>query len=115
LGFKVVNCDLVIKMPIATGNGGREHSASEMRRLRRLKRVGMLDKFLPEVFYYNKTSGVIAMRYYPPYESFEDQADALGTLAGDLIHRLTRVRCNDIHTDNVREGPRNAVIIDLGL
>ncbi len=114
-GFKVVNCDLVIKMPIETGNGGREHSASEMRRIRRLRQFGKMEKFLPEIFYYNKTSGVLAMRYYPAYESFEDQADALGTLAGELIWCWTTIKCNDIHTENVREGPRNAVIIDLGL
>jgi len=112
-GFKVVNCDLVVKFPEKTG--GRGHAASEMRRLKRLKKLGVLDKFLPEVLYYDKPTGVIAMRYYPAYEDFEAQADALGHLAGVLIHRLTRVHCSDIHTDNVRQGVKNAVVIDLGL
>ncbi len=112
-GFKVINCDLVVKFPEKTG--GRAHARSEMRRLSRLKKLGVLDRFLPEVLYFDRETGVIAMRYYPAFEDFEAQADALGHLAGVLIRRLTRVSCSDIHTENVRQGLKNAVIIDLGL
>ncbi len=86
-----------------------------MRRLSRLKKLGVLDRFLPEVLYFDRETGVIAMRYYPAFEDFEAQADALGHLAGVLIRRLTRVSCSDLHTENVRQGLKNAVIIDLGL
>src|SRR5216684_6048992 len=62
-GYKIKNCDLVIKFPI--GEEGKIHTRDEVRRLKRLKKDVILKRFLPEVFYYNKKSGVILMRYYP--------------------------------------------------
>jgi tRNA A-37 threonylcarbamoyl transferase component Bud32 len=112
-GYKVRHCDLVIKFP--TDAEGVKHSAQEIKRLRRLKQCGTLDRFLPEVFYYDKKSGVIVMRYYPEFVDFEDEADAMGSMIGALIQRLTRVKCSDIHTDNVRQNKDDAIIIDLGL
>jgi tRNA A-37 threonylcarbamoyl transferase component Bud32 len=122
-GFKVRDCDLVIKFPrqMALKSGkkslteGKKHSAQEIRRLRRLRQVGTLNTFLPEVFYYDKKSGVIAMKYYSKFSDFEEQADAMGGIIESLIFRLTRVRCGDIHTDNVRQDKDHAIIIDLGL
>lgn len=122
-GYKVRDCDLVFKFPrtIELKSGkkslaeGRKHSAAEIRRLRRLRQVGALDPFLPEIFYYDKKSGVIGMRYYPTFIDFEDQADAMGNVIGKLIHSLMRVTCGDIHTENVRRNKETAVIIDLGL
>jgi hypothetical protein len=122
-GYKVRHTDLVIKFPIREGkddNGseGIQHSTQEMRRLRRLKKAGTLNQFLPEVLYYDKKSGVIMMRYYPEFDGYEEQADAMGKMVGKLIYRIARVRCTDIHTENVRKGRwdglKNAVIIDLG-
>lgn len=117
-GYKVRNCDLVIKFPQTLKAGpeeGRQHSAQEIRRLRRLRKSGTLGEFLPEVFYYDKKSGVIAMRYYREFDDFEDQADAMGKMIQKLIYRIARVRCTDIHTDNVRRGRQwNAILIDLG-
>ncbi len=122
-GYKVKDCDLVLKFPrkIALKSGkkslaeGRKHSAAEIRRLRRLRQVTCLDKFLPEIFYYDKKSGVIGMKYYPTFTDFEDQADAMGTVIESLIFGVSRIRCTDIHTENVRQNKERAVIIDLGL
>jgi len=72
---------------------------------------------LPEVFYYDQTHGIIVMRKYPKYDSFEDQADAMGQMIQRLIYAVTRVKCQDIHTENVRKRRMNhegAVLIDLG-
>ena len=123
-GYKVRNTDLVIKFPVLTGKNdddpseGIQHSVQEIRRLRRLKKAGTLNQFLPEVLYYDKKSGVIMMRYYPEFDGYEEQADAMGKMVGKLIYRIAGVRCTDIHTENVRKGRwdglKNAVIIDLG-
>jgi len=113
-GYKVKGCDLVIKFP------GCEvedlwHSRQEVRRLNRLKKAGVLREFLPEIFFYDKKTGVIAMRYYREFVNFEKQADAMGRMIQKLIYRLTRVKCTDIHTENVRSrNIRDAVLIDLG-
>lgn len=113
MGYKIRNCDLVIKFPM--GEEGRRHSAQEIRHVKRLKKDRTLTRFLPEIFYYSKKSGVILMRYYPQFRDFEEQADALGRLIGRLIYRVTRVPCTDVHTENVRQGPfERAIIIDLG-
>jgi hypothetical protein len=115
-GYKVRNTDVVLKFPVVTSGDreeGIQHSKQEIDRLRRLKRAGTVEQFLPEVFYYNKKTGVIAMRYYPAYDGFEEQADAMGKMVSKLFYRIARVRCTDIHTENVRKG-ENAIIIDLG-
>jgi hypothetical protein len=72
---------------------------------------------LPEVFYYDKARGIIVMRKYPKYDSFEDQADAMGQMIQRLIFAVVRIRCQDIHTENVRKRRMNhdqSVLIDLG-
>lgn len=117
-GFKIKNSDVVIKFPLRaeTTKEGIEHSRSEMRRLRRLRATGTLEPFLPEVLYYDKKNGVIAMRYYKNFESYEQQADAMGRMIEKMIYRIAHVRVTDIHTENVRRGraSRDVTLIDLG-
>lgn len=72
---------------------------------------------LPEVFYYDKARGIVVMRKYPKYDSFEDQADAMGQMIQRLIFAVVGIRCQDIHTENVRKRRMNhdqSVLIDLG-
>ena len=80
-----------------------------------LKRFGTAPT--PAHFYYDKTHGIIVMRKYPKYDSFEDQADAMGQMIQRLIFAVTKVRCQDIHTENVRKRRMNhdqSTLIDLG-
>jgi len=116
-GFKVVNADVVIKFPISKSTSqGVKHSAQEVRRIRRLRESSTLAPFLPEVLYYDRASGVIAMRYYSEFEDFEKQADAMGKMIGKMIYRISGVKCTDVHTENVRRGRGrlDCVLIDLG-
>ncbi len=69
---------------------------------------------LPEVFYYDKTKGIVVMRKYPKYWSFENQANAMGRMIQRLVYAVTRVKCQDIHTGNVRRGRAQSILIDLG-
>jgi len=113
-GYKIKGCDLVIKFP-GDDAEDKQHSRAEIRRLRRLRKAGTLGEFLPEVFYYDPKSGVVVMRYYREFENFEKQADAMGRMIQKLIFRIARVRCTDIHTENVRKRDmKDAVLIDLG-
>lgn len=115
-GYKIRNCDLVVKFPLS--EFGVTHSAHEMGRLRRLRRIKVLDRFLPEVYYYDKKSGVIVMKHYAAFRDFEEQADAMGNMIEKLIFRIARVKCTDIHTENIRQGRypnARAVLVDLGL
>lgn len=115
--FKVVNCDVVVKFPISKSTSqGVKHSQQEMRRIRRLRESNTLAPFLPEVLYYDKATGVIAMRYYPEFEDFEKEADAMGKMIQKMIYRISGVKCTDVHTENVRRGRGrlDAILIDLG-
>lgn len=115
--FKVVNSDVVVKFPRSkTTADGVKHSSQEITRLRRLRESETLRPFLPEVLYYDKAAGVVAMRYYEEFDDFEKQADAMGKMIQKLIHRISNVRCDDIHTENVRQGRGrlDVILIDLG-
>ena len=117
-GYKVRGCDIVIKFPLRTSNKTElenvQHARQEIARLKRLRKVAELVPYLPEVFYYDPKSGVTAMRHYPMFRDFEEQADAMGRMIQKLIFRIARVRCTDIHTENVRRQNQDAILIDLG-
>ena len=115
--YKVANCDVVIKFPrTKTESEGKKHSQEEMARIRRLRESSVLVPFLPEVLYYDKSTGVIAMRFYGEFRGFEEQADAMGKMIQKLITRISGVKCTDVHTENVRRGRgrQDCVLIDLG-
>lgn len=112
-GYKIVNADMVIKFPKDTE--GIKHSLAEVRRIHRLMKFKILRRHLPEILYFDKASGVLIMRYYPRFRSFEVQADAMGEALARVISSLTRTHCSDLHTENVRSSEEDdAVIIDLG-
>lgn len=115
--YKVVDSDVVIKFPRSkTTSEGKKHSQQEMTRIRSLRESTVLAPFLPEVLYYDKSAGVIAMRYYGTFKGFEEQADAMGRMIEKLVTRISGVRVYDIHTENVRRGRgrKDCVLIDLG-
>ena len=115
----------MVKFPLA-GSGrlrkssyrdGIEHSDTEVDRIKRLARWPVMRPHLPEVFYHDKQSGILVMRKYPKYATFETQVDAMGQMIQRLVYKLTKVRCSDIHSDNVRKRRFNneqSVLIDLG-
>lgn len=115
---KIVNCDLVVKFPLESDvPTGRKHTLSEVRRLARLRKSRVMQPHLPEMFYIDKVHGILVMRFYPKYDSFEEQADSMGRLIQRLIYAHTRTRTSDIHTENVnrrRTNNEGAVLIDLG-
>lgn len=115
---KIVNCDLVVKFPLESDvPTGRRHTLSEVRRLARLRKSRVMQPHLPEIFYVDKVKGILVMRYYPKYDSFEEQVDSMGRLIQRLIYAHTRTRTSDIHTENVhrrRVNHEGAVLIDLG-
>lgn len=115
--FKVTNSDVVIKFPASkTTSEGIKHSAMEIKRIRKLRESSTLTPFLPEVIFYDRKAGVVAMRHYETFENFELQADALGKMIGKMMSRISGMRCTDVHTENVRRGrgKLDAVLIDLG-
>jgi len=115
--YRIKSFPLVVKFPCDEPSD--RHSRAEMRKIKKLSEFPFLRKYLPRVYYYDPKSGVIVMELYSRFSDNVDAADALGRLAGMLIHRLTGVPMKDIHTDNIltpdprRRSPR-LVFCDLG-
>lgn len=114
--YQIKDLPLVVKFPIE--DDGIDHSRDEMRKIRTLSKFKFLRKYLPKVYYYDRQSGVIVMKFYEDFEDYDDACDAVGTLAGELIKRLTGVSMVDIHSGNARirdyHEPPRLVLIDLG-
>jgi hypothetical protein len=115
--YRIKSFPLVVKFP--RDEPYDRHSRAEMRKIKKLSEFPFLRRYLPKVYYYDPKNGVIVMELYHPFSDNVDAADALGRLAGMLIHRLTGVPMKDIHTDNIRTpnpqrcSPR-LVFCDLG-
>jgi hypothetical protein len=120
--LRVINCDLVVKFPLAVGRSrytgeGKRHTRTEISRWRRLRRYRFMHRYLPTIYYHDKASGTLVMSYHPKFADFEKQVDALGEFIQKLILQATGVRTTDLHGDNVHERApkaKRAVIIDLG-
>lgn len=114
--YQIKDLPLVVKFPIE--DDGIDHSRDEMRKIKKFSKFKFLRKYLPKVYYYDRQSGVIVMKFYEDFEDCGDACDAVGTLAGELIKRLTGVSMVDIHSENVRVRdtykPPRLVFCDLG-
>ena len=111
-GYKVTRCDAVVKFP--KGDEGKEHTRAEVARIRRLRNSPVLRPYLPEILYYDSRAGIVVMRYYPKFRSFETQVDTMCNMVERLIRAATGCRVSDLHSENIHDHDGDAVIIDLG-
>jgi len=69
--YKISDLPLVVKLPIGedgTFDDNIAHTYNEMdaiKRVTRYKKYDKIRKYLPKIYYYNKTHGVILMHEYP--------------------------------------------------
>lgn len=111
---------IIVKFPVMENgsmNSGRIHSNDEVKKITRLRRYRLLRPHLPEVYYHDKKTGILVMRYYAPVPPGEEPDDfmRLGALTGRLIQRLTGSPMDDIQQSNIRgDGASGFVFIDLG-
>jgi hypothetical protein len=119
--YRISGTSLVVKFPLRDSERdareGRQHSAAEVRRIKKLSGVPVIKGYLPKVYYHDKSSGVVVMSFHPKFNDRDDQIESLGTLITHLIRRFTGVTVSDIHCDNVNmrtHRKKAAVLIDLG-
>jgi hypothetical protein len=120
---KVKDCDLVVKFPLNEPEfgklynyrWGKLHSTAEVKKIARLSKLPWMRKYLPKIYYHDHKSGVLVMRYYPPFTGKYSLLGATGILIRDLFKRATGENMCDYGAENVHDrGDMEAVIIDWG-
>jgi len=127
---KACNLPLCVKFPLLAGkmtkNGnddyheGRWHTTTEVKRIERFSKFPFMRKYLPKIYYHDRKSGVLVMRWYDKFEDEFVGYCSLGNMVADLMYRLTGVKTLDIHggntrTSNPRKGEKgHTVLIDMG-
>jgi hypothetical protein len=111
------------KMP-ASGNDdyheGKWHTTTEVKRIERLRKFPFMRKYLPKIYYHDRKSGVLVMRWYEAFDNDFNAYCSLGNMAADLMYRLTGVKTIDIHGGNTRTSNPNrgekgrTILIDMG-
>jgi hypothetical protein len=75
-------------------------------------------KYLPKVYYHDKTDGIVVMRYYAELD--KDWADdtMVNKFIQDLVKDMTGIQLSDVHNGNVRSSngkpTGRPVMIDCG-
>jgi len=125
--YKVKDSGLIAKFPLNEAGKGKtpnytsgvEHSASEVRKIRKLSKFKELRPHMPEIVYYDRVNGIVVMKYYPRLDLMYDaRIELLGNVLGKVVRKLTHASMRDIRGDNVRmTGPKNRrrmIFADLG-
>lgn len=111
--FAIKGTNLVVKLPF---DEGKYHSISEIKRIEKLSKVKELVPHLPKVYYFDRKTGIIVMRYYPQIKQ-EDQIELLGKVVKKLVKRIAGVNMGDIHDNNIRKKRQDwatLIFVDLG-
>lgn len=120
--YRVKGSNVVVKIPVNDDSSNRVHAREEVRAINNIKRFkrkyAKLIPMMPEVYYFNETSGVTAMKYYKKIRG--NVAYTVAGLVEDVVE-LTMKDKNlyiggmDIHGSNVHVDENgNPIIIDLG-
>ncbi len=120
--YRIVGVPLVVKFPFGDSylepSGGRKHTNAEVNRIKRLSAFPVMRKYLPKVYYHDKTNGIVVMRHYA--ELVKDGTDdtIINKFIQDLIKDITGIRLGDVHDGNIRShngsNTGRPILIDLG-
>ena len=120
--YRIVGVPLVVKFPLGDSysetSEGRRHTNAEVNRIKRLSAFPVMRKYLPKVYYHDKTDGIVVMRHYPELD--KDWADdtMVNKFIQDLVKDMTGIRLSDVHNGNVRSSngkpTGRPVMIDCG-
>lgn len=114
--------DLVVKVPKKSNlktdhTSNLYHARAEVRqinRIRKMKKYKLLRSFLPEIYYFDKKSGILLMPYYQ--KPTKKDAEVAAEIFSRLAREVGRHSGGDIHDQNVMYDLENEtyVIVDLG-
>ena len=120
--YRIVGVPLVVKFPLGDSysetSEGRKHTNAEVNRIKRLSAFPVMRKYLPKVYYHDKTDGIVVMRYYAELGEDWTPDTMINKFIQDLIKDITGIQLGDVHDGNVRShNGRNTgrpILIDLG-
>ena len=119
--YRIVGVPLVVKFPLGDSysetSEGRRHTNAEVNRIKRLSAFPVMRKYLPKVYYHDKASGIVVMRYYAELDEWTDDT-MLNKFIQNLIKDITGIQLSDVHDGNVRSSngkpTGRPVMIDCG-
>lgn len=121
--YQIVDLPLVVKFPKwqesdgeASMRSGKLHSTVEVRKIGKLRKSRWMKKYVPEVHYHDRKTGVLVVSLHSKFTSSYNRTGAMGRLITEMIVRHFGINVGDIHAANVGrgKGQTDAVLIDLG-
>lgn len=126
--FRVKGTNLIVKFPLNESRidekpiykCGVGHSRTEMKRLKKLRRIKALKTHLPKVWYYDQRHGIVVMTHYAKFGGYGgwNKIELLGKVINKLMRQYAHTAMNDIHGDNTRmtggKYNKRLVFVDLG-
>lgn len=116
---KITGVPLVIKLPASDLNDCKNHSLAEARTVRsinRFKKFATLKKYMPRIYYCEKSTGVMLVHFYKPVRGSEKHT--LASVITDLVCTIWPYAINDrevdIHSGNIGIDGAQLKLIDLG-
>ena len=117
--YKITGFPLVIKLPANDNADCKRHSVAEaltVRKINRFKKFAILKKYMPRIYYCEKSTGVMLVHFYKPVRGSEGHA--LASVIDDLVCTIWPYAINngevDIHSGNIGIDEEQSKLIDLG-
>lgn len=109
--FKVSGAPIVIKIPRNKGDdlAHARAEAKTARRIRRYNKYKILRPYLPEIFYFDHDTGIMAMRFYSKVPW-----NRMNQAGSNAIEDLIDIVWNDTWEGYTDVGPRNIGLQDIG-
>lgn len=117
--YRIIGTPYVLKIPCEDGATelNLEHSRDEFtawRRISRNKKFSQLHRFMPEIVYYNRTSGIILVCYYKSL-SYSSETLKVARRTEALVRQVLGREWSDIHYRNIGiDSNGRYVLLDLG-
>lgn len=108
---------LVVKFPKYKELDNIYHSNEEftiVSSLRKKKEYKVLHRYLPDILYHNKKTGVIVMPLYEKYEYGTDVSNTVETVLANLVTDLG-FNDHDVHCNNIGHLDDEPKIFDVGI
>jgi len=117
---KITGLPVVIKIPATDHQDCRRHSVAEDRAVRSIKRFKVyapLKKYMPRIYYCDKSTGIMLVHFYKPIKG--SHGHVLASVINDLIHAIWPYATEgtggvDMHSGNIGMDDAQPKLIDLG-
>ena len=86
---KLVGLPLVVKFPLTDMKCDKKHSEYEFRAVNKIlrykRKYRILVKYVPQLYYFNKETGVLVGHYYQPLKGTKKEKNLIANLVSDVV------------------------------